>query len=122
MTVERKSSLAQVVERMVKILDDFYEQHQGRGTAPDRPRSICYCLTPRRCKLTVEAFLALGIKADVFDGKQTDSEHKNVLERFHGGKIQVICATKALGRGVNLEKPIRFIFHSVMPISLSGAY
>lgn len=123
--MERKVSLEQVVDRMAKVLGDFRSHqglhHQSMGQTPDRPRCICYCLTPRCCLNTVNAFRAKGIEADVFDGTQTDSHNKSVLGKLHNGKLQVICATKSLGRGVHIECPIRFIFHPVMPVSLTGS-
>lgn len=120
LTVERKINGELVVDRIAKIMDD-YKQYQGPC------RAICYCLTRKACEYYKLAFIKKGVKAEVFvrtgEGgacKQSDSEKHEILKMFHQGTIQVICATKALGRGVHINCPVRFIFHPVMPTSLTG--
>jgi superfamily II DNA helicase RecQ len=120
LTVEQKISDEQVIDRITKIMED-YDRHEGFGQA------ICYCLTRRLCDKYKLLLQEKGVKAEVFIGtgegggyRQTDSEKQKILKMFDKGKIQVICATKALGRGVHIDCPIRFIFHAVMPTSLSG--
>jgi ATP-dependent DNA helicase Q1 len=117
--VERKISEEQVVERMTKILKDYHQHHQGCGGG--KPRCIVYCLTPRLCEEFKQKFeLHHGVSAAVFISEQADWKKKHILRKFGDGSIQVICATKALGRGVHIDCPIRFIFHPVMPTSLTG--
>jgi superfamily II DNA helicase RecQ len=104
------------VQRMSIILKEF----QGDGTCIgiSFPRCICYCLTLDWCDEAVREFFKHGIVASVFSSK---IEKDVALEGFRSGEVQVLCATSALGRGVHIECPIRFIFHLVLPISLTGA-
>ena len=67
-----------------------------------------------------------GIKADTYytggegeEGFQA-AENEKILNRFNGNSVQVLCATKALGRGVHLTCPVRFVIHTSMPTSLTG--
>jgi len=119
--VERKISTEQVVGRMVQMLSQY-------GKEETHPRCICYCLTPRYCEEIAELFKSKDFTAEVYfsrDYNQTGStpehirrRHEETLQRFKEGRTQIICATKALGRGVDLVQDIRFVFHPVLPTSL----
>ena len=114
--VERKTNMKQSVQRIASILQSY---GQGRGDH-SFPRCVCFCLTPKLCNETVQELNSMGIPAAAFYAETTDRE--SVLAGFHDGTISVICATSALGRGVHFEVPIRFIFHLVVPASLSGNF
>ena len=51
-----------------------------------------------------------------------DQEYRNKdLEDFENNttKFCILCATKALGRGVHISGAVRFVFHAAMPLSLT---
>ena len=51
-----------------------------------------------------------------------DQEYRNKdLEEFENSttKFRILCATKALGRGVHISGAVRFVFHAAMPLSLT---
>ena len=113
--VEQKSTFKKTVQRIASILEDYRKEKNGHSFA----RSICYCLTPANCDKAVDALSSMGIKAAAFSSKSNQS---TVLKDFHNGTIRVMCATSALGRGVHIGVPIRFIFHFVVPASLTGTF
>lgn len=45
------------------------------------------------------------------------NERNRIVSSLLSGKISVVCATKAFGRGVNVPD-IRFVFHAVFPLNL----
>jgi superfamily II DNA helicase RecQ len=83
-------------------------------------KCICYCLTRSNCIVTMEGFKSMGINAASFYGGQSYEEQKRILSGFNGKELQVICATKALGRGVHIYCPVQFVIHTTMPTSLTG--
>jgi superfamily II DNA helicase RecQ len=106
----------QAVLRMSTLLKDF--KNEGICDGVNLPRCICYCLTHKKCEQAVEAFRVHNIDAHIFSSK---SNREAAIKSFTGtGGIQVLCATSALGRGVHIECPVRFIFHLVMPATLAG--
>lgn len=103
------------MQRVASILERYKKDVQEKSFA----KSICFCLTPGNCDKAVNILKSLGIPAASFSG---DSNRESALAGFHDGSISVLCATSALGRGVHIGVPIRFIFHIVVPASLPGNY
>lgn len=84
---------------------------------------LCYCLAPACCIRMKVLFEKHKVNVDCYYSDQDDNEKERVLNRFKNGTLQVLCATKALGRGVHLGKcPIRFVIHTTMPLSLAGKF
>jgi superfamily II DNA helicase RecQ len=110
--VERKVSLEQSIQRVASIILNFKKNKSNVF-----PRSICFCLTPMNCEKAASMLNSLGIQSAVFS---SESNKEAALTGFHDGSIHVLCATSALGRGVHIEDPIRFIFHLFTPASLTG--
>jgi ATP-dependent DNA helicase RecQ len=107
--VERKINDRQVVDDVVKEIKN--------------ESCLCYCLTPKCCRKMKDLFLRHNIKVDCYYSDQEIEEKEMVLDQFKHGTLQVLCATKALGRGVHIEKcPIRFVVHTTMPVSLAGMF
>lgn len=105
--VEKKVNNKQIVDDIVKEIK--------------KDMCLCYCLTRATCEKMKVLFLNLNIKADYYHARADREHNKTVLENFKRGKLQVLCATKALGRGIHLEKcPIRFVIHTMVPLSLPG--
>lgn len=113
--VERKTTLEKTIERVASILEGHKKDERAQSFA----RSICFCLTPANCDKAVNALNSMGIPAAAFT---SSSNQELALAGFHEGSICVLCATGALGRGVHIEVPIRFIFHLVVPASLTGTF
>jgi superfamily II DNA helicase RecQ len=94
---------------------------QHRKERREIPRAICFCLTRSACtalEVALQNVSDFDVKTYSSDG--TDSQRRATLEWFQkrNKRIQVICATKAFGRGIDLDDPVRFVFHTVMPVSL----
>jgi superfamily II DNA helicase RecQ len=104
------------VRRMSSILKEFQGESSCDGTS--FPKCICYCLSPGKCKKAVNEFAIQRISATEFS---SSTENDIALQRFQSGDVQVLCATSALGRGVQIDCPVRYIFHLVLPTSLAGA-
>jgi superfamily II DNA helicase RecQ len=64
----------------------------------------------------------MGLKVEEFHSEQSAADQDKIISDFDGNQIQIICATKALGRGVDITCPVRFIIHTTMPISLTGTF
>ena len=103
------------MQRIASILEEFRRNDPGQSFA----RSICFCLSPTNCDIAVNILNSMGIAAASF---YSESNYESLLAGFHDGSILVLCATSALGRGVHIEVPVRFIFHLFVPISLTGRY
>jgi superfamily II DNA helicase RecQ len=62
----------------------------------------------------------MGLEAEAFHSEQSAADQDKIISDFDGNQIQVICATKALGRGVDITCPVRYVIHTTMPTSLTG--
>lgn len=60
-----------------------------------------------------------GVKADYFHAVRKNAEKEKVFGRFMNGDIDVICATKAFGMGIDKDN-IRFVIHYQMPESIDS--
>lgn len=60
-----------------------------------------------------------GIKADYFHAERKNADKDKVFKQFMNGDIDVICATKAFGMGIDKEN-IRFVIHFQIPESIDS--
>ncbi|NMC60144.1 MAG: RecQ family ATP-dependent DNA helicase [Candidatus Methanofastidiosa archaeon] len=60
-----------------------------------------------------------GIKADYYHADRTNAEKERVFKGFMNGDIDVICATKAFGMGIDKEN-VRFVIHFQIPESIDS--
>mmetsp|Transcript_15738 Transcript_15738/g.35423 ORF Transcript_15738/g.35423 Transcript_15738/m.35423 type:complete len:2029 (+) Transcript_15738:194-6280(+) len=111
-SVVRKRDNDQATDLMVHALRCYEKQHG------EKPIAICYCLTKRNCEKMALNLCTLGIKSKVYTSANSKEEHDKTMTQFKKGQVQVVCATKALGRGVDVRN-VRFIFHQTIPCSLS---
>lgn len=111
-SVERKQNDDAVARRVQFILNSYEKMNPSNSS---KPKCICYCLTKSNCHKMNKTFTELGMKTEM-----VTSECGNrcaVVQRLKEGEIQIICATKALGRGVDISD-IRFVFHTALPCSM----
>ena len=71
----------------------------------------------KECGIDAELYLGANVEHSAIS--QTTAEKEAVLQRFERGETRLLCATEALGRGVNLRNDIQFAFFSSMPVSLT---
>ena len=93
-----------------KQIADFINNFQGQ-------QGIVYCA---KRKDTVDLACELsqtGIKAIFVHGDLKDSERKRNIQAWTSRKVDVICATKSFGMGVD-EKSVRFVIHMTFPDSI----
>jgi len=112
--VERKEGHEQVSRRIAHILKSY--QHE-KGCRGKQPKAICYCLTRKNCEDMAKHLDSCGINATAVHAKIDRSAISDTINQFKKGKVQVICATEVLGRGVDIQD-IRFVFHTNLPLSM----
>jgi superfamily II DNA helicase RecQ len=86
-----------------------------------KSKCICFCLTVKNCINFKELLSRKGLSVEAFYSNSPNNDD-DIISGFNGNKIQVICATKALGRGVHISCPVRFVIHTSMPLSLTGTF
>ena len=116
--VEQKTNLDRVASRIAEILAEY-----NRTFMDGKAKAVCYFVSRERCRKFKKRLVENhGISSNVFVRAETPKEqvtNRRILKEFNTGKIQVLCANSALGRGVDdLPKDIRFCFHVEMPASL----
>jgi len=81
-------------------------------------KGIIYAGRRRDCEYISSFLNAVGIKAEYFHARRTESEKKSIQERFmdddHPQSLDVIAATNAFGLGVD-KANIRYVIHSAIP-------
>jgi len=110
-SVVRKINDVQVATSIAHTLK-CYENQNG-----DKPIALVYCISINTCDQMSFELNVLGIKASAYTSNNA-VERSALIKKVKSGKLQVICATKALGRGVDIHN-VRFVFHSSLPGSLS---
>ncbi len=85
---------------------------------PESPGgAIVYCATRRQAEEVAEFLQLKEVAADHFHAGLPPETKKDVQQRFIGGELRVIAATKAFGMGI--DKPdVRLVVHADIPGSL----
>ena len=83
-------------------------------------KCICFCLTIANCEKIKNYLTKNNVKCAVFHSNMNNVLQRKTVQDFNEDGLQVICATKALGRGVHITCPVKFIIHTTMPTSLTG--
>lgn len=72
-----------------------------RRLADGQP-TVIYCASVKHSKETADMFVKAGIKAVHFDGTTPYDERKNIVERFRGGEINVLCNCDLISMGFDM--------------------
>ncbi len=82
---------------------------------------IVYCATRDRSELAAEYLQECGVSAVAYHAGLAPELKRELQEQFIAGAHQAICATNALGMGI--DKPdVRFVVHFDVPGSITAYY
>lgn len=77
---------------------------------------IIYTATQNNAEMVAAFLLQQDIKAEYYHARRMDSERQRIEQNFMANQYKVVCATNALGMGI--DKPdIRFVIHYNIPAS-----
>jgi ATP-dependent DNA helicase RecQ len=77
---------------------------------------IIYTATRHATKVVATFLQQQGIAAEYYHADREDSEKQDIEQRFMDNQYKVLCATNALGMGID-KKDVRFIIHYHIPAS-----
>ena len=78
---------------------------------------IIYALTQKGASLAAHCLQASGIAADFFHAGLKSDARADRMRRWSTGELQVLCATSALGMGLD-RQDLRWVIHLGLPTSL----
>jgi len=94
-------------------LQAYIESAEGGG--------IVYCATRDRSELAAEYLQECGVSAVAYHAGLLPERKRALQEQFIAGEHQAVCATNALGMGI--DKPdVRFVVHFDVPGSITAYY
>lgn len=110
-TMQRPNLYLNVVElqgdrEKLAYLAEFLPRLPGTG--------IIYTATKHDAEMVVAFLQQQGVQAEYYHAGRGDEERADIQQRFMENRYKVVCATNALGMGI--DKPdIRFIIHFQVP-------
>jgi ATP-dependent DNA helicase RecQ len=78
---------------------------------------IVYLLTQDETEIAATFLGRNGVPAAAYHGGMTAETRANSLAQWYGGQVRVVCATSALGMGID-RADVRFVIHAGLPDSL----
>lgn len=81
------------------ITGDAVAQYQRHAMGK---RCVVMCVSIKHAEHVCAQYKASGIEAVQIDGKMTNAERKDVVERFRRGEVKVICNVQLLLEGVDI--------------------
>ena len=75
----------------------------GGGTGVQPERVLVFCRTKHRVDDVSKILKNAGLKVDVMHADRPQKAREKALERFRGGKVQVLVATDVMSRGIDVE-------------------
>ena len=84
-------------------------------------RGIVYCAKRQDTVDLAHELKTSNINAVFVHGALTDFERKRNVHAWISGLVQVICATKSFGMGID-QKDVRFVLHKTFPESLEDYF
>jgi len=67
------------------------------------PRSMIFCNTRKGCQELGNALKAQKLRVDYIHGELSQSDRKQVMNRFRSGQIGILVATDVAARGLDIE-------------------
>lgn len=98
-----------LAERLAALL------HIARGQ-PGLP-GIAYLLTKAEAEMAADFLCRQGVPAVAYHGQMDAQDRSERLLRWQDGEVDVVCATSALGMGVD-RQDVRWVAHLGLPDSL----
>lgn len=71
------------------------------GAAPERV--LVFCRTKHRVDDVSKTLRNAGVKVDVMHADRPQNARERALERFRGGRVQVLVATDVMSRGIDVQ-------------------
>lgn len=96
-------------QRLAHLLD-LVQAREGKP-------GIIYALTQKSAAIAAHCLQESGISADFFHARLSLEERTDRMQRWSSGELQVLCATSALGMGLD-RQDLRWVIHLGLPTSL----
>lgn len=94
------------IEQQVVLADD--DKHKEKLVAAlileeKPPRALVFCNTRVQCQQLGNVLKYFKLRADFIHGEITQSDRKQVMNRFRNGQIEILVATDVAARGLDIE-------------------
>ena len=66
-------------------------------------KTIAYCVSVKHAKETAEMFREAGYSAQAIDGSTPDKQREEIMRKFRGGDINVLCNVGIISEGVSID-------------------
>jgi bloom syndrome protein len=82
---------------------------------------IIYCLSRDDCERVCHYLKGLDFSATFFHAGMPKGSKQRVQSAWQSGEVRIVCATIAMGMGID-KADVRFVIHHSMPKSIEGYY
>lgn len=100
--VSRGEFTASSVEKIVLKKAVFGDVISYYRKLADGKQAICYCTSIRHSIEMAAAFNAAGIEAEHIDGETPKAERDEVVKKFKGGAIDILCNVDLISEGFDV--------------------
>ena len=66
-------------------------------------KTIAYCVSVKHAKETAELFREAGYSAQAIDGGMPDKQREEIMSKFRGGDINVLCNVGIISEGISIN-------------------
>ena len=109
------------IELRVRPVAGEWEKHEILPQLVAERRALVYAATRRKAESAAEALRHSGAAAAAYHAGLTDAERSRVQDDFAAGRLGVVCATNALGMGID-RPDVEAVIHADIPGSLEAYY
>ena len=112
----RRDNLAYRVERVRKA-DDVLDAIERKLRLAAGIPTIIYAISIKKVESICGHLLASGFSAQMYHGRMSAEDRRDVQKAFTAGNANLVVATDAFGMGID-RPDIRLVIHAGMPLSL----